>query len=117
MIVDMVRHFVTFQFLFQELQFCGISSNMLPYEEAQWPHSHILMTGGGGWGVGVGPSDFLGLKFWPTVIFWIYERRWNFFGWQKNQRDISRLRKKDQGIFLGMLKTVVIFLGRKIPKL
>ena len=48
MIVDMVRHFVTFQFLFQELQFCGISSNMFSYEEAQWPHSHILMTGGGG---------------------------------------------------------------------
>ena len=40
-----------------------------------------------------------------------------FLGGEKNQRDISRLRKTDQGIFWGMLKTVVIFLGRKIPKL
>ena len=30
---------------------------------AQGPHSHILMTEGG-------LSEFLGLKFWPKVIFW-----------------------------------------------
>ena len=48
---------------------------------AQGPHSHILMSGGGGGergqggrggggqgGRGGSPSDFLGLEFWPKVI-------------------------------------------------
>ena len=61
---------------------------------------------------------FLGLKFWPKVIFWVYEIRQDFLGRKKkNQRDFFGLRKKDQGIFLGMLKKVVIFLGRQILKL
>ena len=34
----------------------------------QGPHSHILMMGGWGGGVG-GPSDFFGLKFCAKVIF------------------------------------------------
>ena len=47
---------------FMELHVC---TNLPKFVEllAQGPHSHILMTGGGG------PSDFLGLKFWPEVIF------------------------------------------------
>ena len=57
---------------------------------------------------------FLGLKFWPKVIFGSMK---DFFGSQKKQRDFFRLRKKDQGIFLGMLKKVVIFWGRQILKL
>ena len=60
---------------------------------------------------------FLGLKFWLKVIFRVYERRRDFFGWRKKQRDFLGLRKKDYGIFWGMLKNVVIFTGRQILKL
>ena len=60
---------------------------------------------------------FLGLKFWPKVIFWgSMKDAVIFLGWQK---------KKPRGIFLGckkglrdffasILKIVVILLGRKI---
>ena len=63
---------------------------------------------------------FLGLKFWPKVIFWgVYKRHQDFFGLRKktSSSDFLGLQKKDKGIFLGMLKRVVIFLGREIPKL
>ena len=40
-----------------------------------------------------------------------------FLGGKKNQRDIFGLQKEGPRDFLGMLKTVVIFLGRKILKL
>ena len=37
-------------------------------------------------------------------LFWVYERRWDYFGSQKKEG------------FLGMLKKkLVIFLGRQIP--
>ena len=49
---------------------------------------------------------FLGVKFWPKVIFWVYERRK-----KKKPRDFLGLQKKDKGIFLGMLIKVVIFWG------
>ena len=76
----------------------------------QGPHSHILMTGG--------PSDFLGLKFLAqSDFFWVYEIRRDFFGSQKKTEGFFGLRKKEQEIFLGMLKTVVIFVGRHILKL
>ena len=55
-------------------------------ENAQGPHSHILLTGGGGGG----PRDFLGLEFWPKGIFLVYGRRCEFL--------VSR---KKTGIFLG----------------
>ena len=29
---------------------------------------------------------FLGLKFWPKVIFWVYETRRDFFGSRKKKR-------------------------------
>ena len=45
---------------------------------------------------------FLGLKFWPKVIFW---------GCERKKRDFFGLRNKDQGIFLGMLEKVGIFFG------
>ena len=57
--------------------------------QAQGPHPHILMTGGGGVRV-----NFLGLKFWPKVIFWVYERRRDFLGREK-KRDFLGLRNKD----------------------
>ena len=37
---------------------------------------------------------FLGLKFWPKVIFWVYERRRDFFGSQKETEGIFWLAKK-----------------------
>ena len=37
---------------------------------------------------------FFGLKFWPKVIFWVYERHRNFLG----------SRKRNSGIFGGLCK-------------
>ena len=60
----------------------------------------------------------LSLKFWPKVIFWVYERRRDFFGSRKKQRDFLGLRKKGLTDFLGYAKNVLIFIGRqKILKL
>ena len=42
-----------------------------------------LMEGLGGGGGGV-RLIFSGLKLWPKGIFGVYERRWDFFGSQKN---------------------------------
>ena len=52
------------------------------------------MTGGGG------PSDFLGLKFWPKVIFLVHEIRRDFF-WvtEKKQRDFLGCKKRTKGFF------------------
>ena len=79
---------------------------------AQGPHSHILMMGGGG------PSDFLGSEILAQSDF-LGSMKYPeiFFGSQKKQRDFFGLWKKDQGIFLGMLQKVVIFLDRQILKL
>ena len=52
---------------------------------------------------------FLGLRFWPKVIFWAYERCQDFFGSQKKQRDFFWVTKKGLKDFLGMLKKVGIF--------
>ena len=62
---------------------------------------------------------FLGLKFWPKVIFWVYERRRDFFGSRKKKRrNFFWHAKKELRNFLGgMLKIVVILLGRQILKL
>ena len=67
---------------------------------------------GGGWVI------FLGLKFWPKGDFLGLWKTPRFF-WvvKKKQRDLFGLRKKDKGIFLGMPKKVVVFLGRQILKL
>ena len=43
---------------------CMDALNVFTLAISQGPHSHILMTGGGGVLV-----IFLGLKFWPKVIF------------------------------------------------
>ena len=45
---------------------------------------------------------FLGLKFWPKVIFWFYERHWDFFVSQEK----NRLRD-----FLGCEKRIKRFFG------
>ena len=57
--------------------------------QAQGPHSHILMTGGGG----VGPGGFWWSKgfFWlwhfgQKGFFWVYERRRDFFGSRSQHR-------------------------------
>ena len=42
----------------------------------------------------------LSLKFWPKVIFWVYERRRDFLGSRK-KRDFWGLRKKGLRDFLG----------------
>ena len=70
-------------------------------------HLHMLMTGRSEWFFGVwnfGKSDFL-------------EDAGIVLGREEKQRDFFGLRKEDWGIFLGMLKQVVIFLGRQILKL
>ena len=82
--------------------------------EAQGPHSHILMTPGEGGRT----SNFLGSEMLSkdyflgsmkdAGIFWVAK---------KPRRDCFGLRKKNQRIFWGMLKKVVIFLGRQILKL
>ena len=65
-----------------------------------------------------GRMILLSLKFWPKVIFWVYERRRDFFGSRKKQRDFLGLRKKGLTDFLGYAKNVLIFIGRqKILKL
>ena len=69
---------------------------------------------GGGGGVRV---TILGLKFWPKEIFWDYERCRDFFESRKKTEGFFGLQKKDYGIFWGVLKNLVIFLGRQILKL
>ena len=61
----------------------------------------------------------LGLKFWPKVIFWVYERHQDFFGSRRKiRRDFFWHAKKElRNFFGGMLKIVVILLGRQILKL
>ena len=60
----------------------------------------------------------LSLKFWPKVMFWVYERRRDFLGSRKKQRDFWGLRKKGLRDFLGYAKkNVLIFIGRQILKL
>ena len=85
----------------------------------QGPHSHILMTGKRGGG---GSSDFLGSEILAQSDFLGSMKDAGIFlgrrkKKKKKKRDFSGLRKKDQGIFLGMLKKVVIFWGKQILKL
>ena len=61
----------------------------------QGPHSHILMTGGGG------PSDFFGSEILAKVIFWVYERRRDFLGHEKNRDIFGGCKKRTKG-FLGV---------------
>ena len=51
----------------------------------------------------------LSLKFWPKVIFWVYERRRDFFGSRKKQRNFLGLRKKGLRDFLGYAKKPIDF--------
>ena len=67
--------------------------------------------------MGGGPSDFLGLKFRPKVIFWVYEIRRDFFGSRKKNRGIFLGCEKRTKGFFWYAKKVVIFLGRQILKL
>ena len=59
----------------------------------------------------------LGPKFWLKVIFWVYERRRNFLGREENKGIFGGCEKRTKGFFFGMLKKVVIFIGRQILKL
>ena len=47
---------------------------------------------------------FLGLKFWPKVIFWFYERHWDFFVSQEKNTGIFWVAKKGLRDFLGYAK-------------
>ena len=49
------------------------------------------------------------LKFWPKVMFWVYERRRGFIGSRKKQRDFWGLRKKGLRDFLGYAKKRIDF--------
>ena len=60
---------------------------------------------------------FLGLKFWPKVIFWVYKRCREFFGLRKKTEGFFWVAKKELRDFFGYAKKVVIFLGRQILKL
>ena len=63
---------------------------------------------------------FLGLKFWPEVNFWVYERRRDFFGSRKTKtktRGILWVAKNGLRDFFVYAKKVVIFLERQILKL
>ena len=60
---------------------------------------------------------FLGLKFWQKCFFGVYERRRDLFGSRRKTERSFWVVKKGLRDFLGMLKKVVIFLGRKILKL
>ena len=51
----------------------------------------------------------LSLKCWPKVIFWVYERRRDFFGSRKKQRDFLGLRKKGLTDFWGYAKKRIDF--------
>ena len=53
---------------------------------------------------------FLGLKFWPKEIFWVYERRRDFFGSQKKYRGIILgCKKMTKGFFGVCLKSSGFF--------
>ena len=51
---------------------------------------------------------FLGLKFWPKVIFWVYERCQDFFWGGGARKKIKNFflscQKRTKGFFGGMLK-------------
>ena len=66
-----------------------------------------------------GPSDFFGSEILAQSDFFGSMKDAGIFFWvaKKKQRDFLGLRKMDQGILGGMLKKVVIFLGRQILKL
>ena len=67
------------------------------------------------------------MKFWPKGIFWVYERRRDFFGSRKKHRDFLGLYFSSAQInncnfllvwdFFGYAKKVGAFLGRQILKL
>ena len=59
----------------------------------------------------------LSLKFWPKVIFWVYERRRDFFGSRKKQRDFLGYAKKSSDFNWQTNSEVVISLGIKYKPL
>ena len=63
------------------------------------PLTYFNNRGGGGGGVRV---IVLGLKFWPKVIFWVYERRQDIFGSRKKTEEFFLGCKKSKGIFFGV---------------
>ena len=61
---------------------------------------------------------FLGLKFWPKVIFWVYETCREFFGSQKENRGtFLGCKTSTKGFFWVDAKKSSDFLGRQILKL
>ena len=62
--------------------------------EAQRPHSHILMTGGGG------PSDFFGSEILAqSDVLRSMKRHRNVFGSQKNRGIFWGCEKRTKGFF------------------
>ena len=60
---------------------------------------------------------YLGLTFLPKVIFSVYERLRDLLGSQKKTEGFFLVAKKALRDFVGMMKKVVISLGRQILKL
>ena len=54
---------------------------------------------------------FLGLKFWPKVMFWVYERCRDFFGSQKITEGFFWVAKKGLKNFFGYAKESSDFFG------
>ena len=55
---------------------------------------------------------FLGLKFWPKVIFWVYERYRDFFGSQRKTEELFWVAKKGlRNIIFGYAKKSSDFFG------
>ena len=103
-----------------------LSSNIL--RKSSSPGAPLTYFNDGGGGGGGGRMILLSLKFWPKVIFWVYERRWDFFWLRKKQSDFWGLRKKVLRDFFGYAKNgsdfiwqtnseVVISLGIKYEPL
>ena len=55
---------------------------------------------------------FLGLKFWPKVIFWVCERPQDFFGLQEKTEGFFWVAKKGLRDFLGYAKKSSDFFGQ-----
>ena len=62
--------------------------------------------GGGGGGERV---IFWGQKFWPKVIFWVYEKPQDYLGCKEKTNGFFLGCEKGLRVFWGMLKKVVIF--------
>ena len=77
-----------------------LSSNILRKSSSPGASLTHFNDGGGG----KGRMILLSLKFWPKVIFWVYERRRGFFWVAKKTKGFLGIVKKGLRDFLGYAK-------------